>query len=328
MRTFVPGVRTIVLICLLTAFTTKVFSQSITTGSGKVEIGLGIGPMFFLGDLGGNKGQGKSTWLKDVVFPLTRVSKGIYANIYPAEWIGFRLMVNQGRLEGYDSLVKSKGGLEEYRKMRNLEFRSNVWEAFVGLEIYPTVWFEQYDGLKGKFRPYGFVGVGAFHFNPKARYYDEAAGTSQWVELRPLRLEGQGFAEYPDRKQYSLTQIMLPLGFGFKYYLKENLYIGLEIMHRQTFSDMVDNVSTSYINPALFSNYLTPEQTKMAQQMNYRIGYRPFQSPPTLNMDEQRGDATQNDAYFTSILRIGWRLNDWNSPNGRALRQLRCPSFY
>src|SRR6059058_1426724 len=101
MRTIVHGVRTFVLICLLIAFTSKAFSQSITTGDGKFEIGLGLGPMFFLGDLGGNKGIGKGTWLKDVSFPLTKLSKGIYVNIYPAEWIGFRIAGNQSKVDGY-----------------------------------------------------------------------------------------------------------------------------------------------------------------------------------------------------------------------------------
>jgi opacity protein-like surface antigen len=284
--------------------------------------------MFFLGDLGGNKGLGKGTWLKDVMFPLTKFSKGVYINIYPAEWLGFRVAANHSKVEGYDSVIKDNGGLEMYRKQRNLEFRSQIWEVYGGVEIYPTVFFEKYDGLQGKFRPYGFVGIGAFKFNPKARFYNESKYTSQWVELKPLRLEGQGMAEYPERKEYSLTQMSVPLGFGFKYYIKENMYIGLEILHRQTFTDYIDDVSTSYIDDDLFQNYLTPEQTTMANQLHYRIGYHPFKQSRTPNADNQRGDATQNDAFFSSMLRFGWRLNDWNSPNGRALRQMRCPAYY
>ena len=328
MRTIVPGVRTFVLICLLLGFTSRSFSQSITTGNGKIEFGLGLGPMFFLGDLGGNKGIGKSTWLKDVSFPLTKLSKGLYVNIYPAEWLGFRVAVNQSKLEGYDSVIVDKGGLEYYRKVRNLMFRTNIWEAYAGLEIYPTVFFERYDGLKGKFRPYAVAGIGAFHFNPKGKYYDNATHTATWVDLKPLRLEGQGMAEYPDRKPYSLTQIEIPMGFGFKYYIKENMYVGLEVLHRQTFTDYVDDVSTTYIDPNLFPNYLTPDQAAMANQLYYRQNYVPFSASARVPQDPQRGDATQNDAFFSSILRFGWRLNDWNSPNGRALRQLRCPSYY
>src|SRR5215208_5341816 len=108
MRTTVPSVRTLVLICLLVFSTTiRSFSQSITTGNGKIELGLGIGPLFFLGDLGGNSGQGRR-FVKDINFPVTKLAKGIHLTIYPAEWIGFRFGVNQGRLEGYDSLIRAK----------------------------------------------------------------------------------------------------------------------------------------------------------------------------------------------------------------------------
>jgi hypothetical protein len=319
MRTTVPSVRTLVLICFLSLLAARSFSQSITTGNGKVEVGLGIGPLFFLGDLGGNSGVGKSTWLKDVQFPLVNLSKGLYITAYPAEWLGFRLAVNQGRLEGYDSVIKDKGGEEVLRKLRNLQFRTSIIEGYAALEISPTVFFERYDGLKGKLRPYGLVGIGVFHFNPKGQYI-APDGSRKWVALQPLHLEGQGFAEYPDRKPYSLTQLEIPMGFGFKYYLKENMFIGVEILHRQTFTDYVDDVSTNYIDPSLFAKYLTPEQTTLAVQLNNRQNLVGQTRP----MDPQRGDPTQNDAYFSTIIRMGWRLNQMTS----ELRQLRCPAFY
>jgi hypothetical protein len=324
MRTIVPGVRTLVLICFSFLLTIQSFSQSITTGNGKVEVGLGIGPLFFLGDLGGNSGVGKSTWLKDVQFPLTKLAKGIYVNVYPAEWLGFRVAINHGTLDGYDNVIKDKGGDERFRKDRNLQFRSSLLEAYAALEISPTVFLERYDGLKGKIRPYGVIGIGAFHFNPKGQYY-APDGSSKWVALQPLRLEGQGFAEYPDRKPYSLTQMEIPMGFGFKYYLKENMYVGLEILHRQTFTDYVDDVSTTYIDNNLFSQYLTPQQAAMANQLYYRQDFVPSNPVQTRTpTDPQRGDATQNDAFFSTIIRLGWRLNHMSS----ELRQLRCPAFY
>jgi len=326
MRTTVPGVRTLVLIIAFFSFTSSAFSQSITTGNGKFEVGLGIGPLFFLGDLGGNQGVG-TRFVKDVNFPVTKMAKGIYANIYPAEWLGFRVAVNHGKLEGYDSLIRTKGGAEDYRKTRNLQFQSTLLEAYAALEIYPTVFFEQYDGLQGKFRPYGLIGIGAFKFNPQGKYY-APNGTAKWVDLKPLRTEGQGMAEYPDRKEYSLVSLEVPLGFGFKYYLKDNFYIGLEVLHRKSFSDYVDDVSTNYIDANLFGQYLTPEQAAMALQLNYREGYVPYGPQRRATVGEQRGNPKQNDSFFSSILRLGWRLNDWNSPNGRSLRQLRCPAYY
>ncbi|HEX7904233.1 MAG TPA: hypothetical protein VF487_10160, partial [Chitinophagaceae bacterium] len=65
MRTNVPSVRNAVLVCLL-AFTSLItHSQSISSYDGKLELGIGLGPSFFLGDLGGNRGTGK-TFVKDV----------------------------------------------------------------------------------------------------------------------------------------------------------------------------------------------------------------------------------------------------------------------
>src|SRR5829696_7907978 len=161
MRTIVHSVRTFVLICVLLASVSKSFSQSITTGNGKIEVGFGFGPLFFLGDLGGNRGLG-TRFVKDVNFPVTKLAKGLYANIYPAEWLGFRIAINHGRLEGCDSLIRTKGGDEEYRKQRNLQFQSTLWEAYAAIELYPTVFLERYDGLQGKLRPYGIVGGGMF----------------------------------------------------------------------------------------------------------------------------------------------------------------------
>jgi hypothetical protein len=324
MRTTVPGVRTLVLISSLLLLTPRSFSQSITTGNGKVEVGLGIGPLFFLGDLGGNKGVGQSTWLKDVQFPLVNLSKGIYAQVYPAEWLGFRIAINHGKLEGYDSVIKDKGTDEMFRKARNLQFQSSLLEGYLAMELNPTVFFERYDGLRGKIRPYGLIGIGVYHFNPKGKYY-APDGSSKWVPLQPLHLEGQGFAEYPDRKPYSLTQFELPMGVGFKYYIKENMFIGVEVMHRQLFTDYVDDVSRTYIDNSLFAKYLTPEQATMANQLYYREGFMPGNlNVPRTPTDPQRGHAEQNDAFFSTIIRMGWRLNHM-SPE---LRQLRCPAFY
>ncbi|MGZ3837585.1 MAG: hypothetical protein ACXVMS_08030 [Flavisolibacter sp.] len=327
MRTTVPGVRTIVLILALTLSSLQSFSQSITTGNGRLELGLGIGPLFFLGDLGGNHGKG-TRFVKDLNMSTINLAKGLYAAVYPTEWLGFRFAINQGKLEGYDSLIHDKGGDEYFRQKRNLQFQSPLWEVYGAVEIYPTVFMEQYDGLQGKLRPYGVLGFGAFKFNPKGKYY-APDGSASWVDLRPLRLEGQGMAEYPDRKEYKLTSWEIPIGAGFKYYVKDNFFVGMEVMHRKSFTDYVDDVSTTYIDNTLFARYLTPQQAAMANQLYFREGFTPGGSTSRVPTDgEQRGNPKQNDSFFSTILRLGWRLNDYNSPNGRAARQMRCPTFY
>lgn len=314
MRPLVHRARTILLIAFV-FFSGLSKAQSLAYGN--VEFGVGVGPLFFLGDLGGNLGKG-TTLVKDVNLSLTKISKGVYLNYYPAEWIGFRLAFNTGRLEGADSLINEKGGDEIYRKVRNLHFRSPMTEGYAAIELYPTFFMEQYDGLAGKLRPYGLLGVGIFKFNPQALYYSPN-GTQRWVDLQPLRTEGQGMTEYPERKQYKLTQMEIPMGFGAKYYLSDNMYVGMELLHRKTFTDYVDDVSTNYINPDLFDKYLAPENAVVAKQVYYR-GYSSNARPDN---GEQRGQVRNNDAFFSTLLRFGWRLSN----NTSTPMQMRCPSF-
>lgn len=315
MRRIVLCYRTAVLVFLAALPFCSVKAQSVSYG--KVEIGAGVGPLIFLGDLGGNQGRG-TTLVKDVNLPTTNLSFGAYINVYPTEWLGFRLAFNSGRLEGADSLINEKGGEEISRKVRNLHFRSKLTEAYAAVEVYPTVFFEQYDGLKGKLRPYGLLGVGVFKFNPQTQYYSPN-GTTRWVNLRDLRTEGQGMEEYPTRKQYNLTQVEVPMGFGAKYYVSEDMYIGLEVLHRKTFTDYVDDVSTTYINPDLFDKYLLPEDAVVARQ----VYYRGFTSSSRPDDGEMRGQRRNNDAFFSTLIRCGWRLGNSGSTPGN----MRCPRF-
>jgi len=316
MKRIVPIARVIVIIVITVSSSLKSFSQSILIRN-KVEVGIGLGPLFFLGDLGGAAGIGR-TFIKDIDYPLTKLSKGLFVGIAPNEWLGFRLAVNTGVLEGDDAEAPNKGGDEVTRLQRNLNFTSRMWEGYVAVEFYPSVFLEQYEDLKGKFRPYGIIGVGVYHFNPKTQ-----DNSGNWVALQPLHTEGQGFAEYPDRKVYKLTQAEIPMGFGFKYYLKENMFIGLEVLHRKLFTDYVDDVSTNYIDPIYFDKYLSPADAALAKQLNYRGTYSSVTRPSDV-VGAKRGDPKQNDAFFSTILRLGWRLREMSG----AERQLRCPLYY
>ena len=316
MKRIVPIARLIAIILITVSSSLTSFSQSVTIRN-KVEVGLGLGPLVFLGDLGGAQGIGR-TFIKDIDYPLVKLSKGLFVGVAPTEWLGFRLAVNTGVLEGDDKLAPNKGGDEVYRLQRNLNFRTKLLEGYAAVEFYPSVFLEQYDDLKGKLRPYGIIGLGVYHFNPQTQ-----DNSGNWVALQPLHTEGQGFPEYPDRKNYKLTQMELPMGFGFKYYLKENMFIGLEVLHRKLFTDYVDDVSTDYIDPIYFDKYLSPANAALARQLNYRGTYSSVTRPSDV-VGAQRGDPKQNDAYFSTILRLGWRLREMSG----AERQMRCPLYY
>lgn len=319
MRSIVHSFRTSALILLLTSSSLVTKAQSIATPDGKFEIGAGIGPLFFLGDLGGNMGKG-TYFVKDVNFPVTKMAKGIFVNYFPKEWLGFRIAANHGVLEGADSLIKEKGGDESFRYNRNLHFRSSLLEAYAAVEFYPTVFFEEYEGLQGKIRPYGIIGLGMIKYKPQAEYYSPN-GTKRWVDLEPLRLEGQGMDEYPDRPRYKLTTMELPLGAGVKWYVKENMYLGIEVMHRKTFSDYIDDLSKDYIDPALYDKYLAPDQAVIAKQLQDRKLNPTFSRQPTF-VGEERGNPKNNDSFFSSIIRFGWRLFDNSTASGMG-----CPKW-
>jgi hypothetical protein len=279
------------------------------------EGGVTIAPSNFLGDLGGNAGKG-TTFLKDNNFSETRFFIGGFMQVFPSEWISGRFSVNYGRLSADDAVIQGKGGFEEARRLRNLNFKSNIIEFTAAAEIYPSVILES-DPTDNyhKLRPYVLAGIGAFHFNPKGQ--DPATG--QWVALQPLHTEGQGFAEYPDRKSYKLTQLTVPLGVGIKYYVTENFALSVELVHRKTFTDYMDDVSTEYIDPNLFYNYLSPTQAALADRIYNKSPLRTANSG--FGPGAKRGTKENNDAYYSAGFKLSWRLftrDSWGNST-------RCP---
>ncbi|HXB45331.1 MAG TPA: DUF6089 family protein [Puia sp.] len=271
-----------------------------------LEGGITVGSMAFLGDLGGHAGYG-TTFVKDYNMNLTKLTFGASVTAHPAEWFGIRVALNYGNVAGDDGIISSKGGDETTRKNRNLDFRSVIVEGYLAAELYPTVFLENDPtDVQGRLRPYGVLGIGVFHFNPQGTYTDPS-GNKTWVDLQPLHTEGQGFKEYPTRKQYSLTQINIPMGVGVKYYFNENVNIGFEIIHRKTFTDYLDDVSTTYVDPSLFYKYLSPSQAVIADYMSNKS---PLRNTPNsgYNPGDKRGDPSQKDAYFTLGFKLGIRL--------------------
>jgi len=305
------------------------YSQAFLFGNGKIkwEVGLNFGPSFFLGDLGGNSGKGTNT-LKDLNMEFTKLMKGVFVTAYPTKWAGIRLAANLTYLEGDDAIITSTGINELYRKQRNLDFKTNVWEGYLALELFPTMLFANGE-YEPRLRPYVMGGVGVFHFNPQGSLTD-AGGNKSWYYLQPLRTEGQGMPEYPYSKPYKLTQMNIPFGGGIKYYASERINISMELLYRKTFTDYIDDVSKKYIDPVNFSKYLPADQATIA----YRISDKniPIIFPGMGRFPEgnQRGDNKDGDTYFSIVLKAGFRLGPIyeNSFARRAARQTRCPSFY
>ena len=293
-------------------------SYSQLTAGNYFEAGVTVGPMVFLGDLGGHMGVG-TTFLKDYNINATKLAFGFYVAAHPSEVIGIRLSANFGSVEGDDAYISNKGGEEVARLDRNLDFKSAISEANLMVEVYPTALFESHPTeVQGRMRPYGVIGVGVFHFNPMGQYIDPNTSQSTWVFLQPLHTEGEGFVA--NRPNYALTQINIPMGVGVKYYVSDKVNVALELLYRKTFTDYIDDVSTTYVDPAVLQANLPAGTAQIAIAMANKS---PLQGVPGSNYNpgDKRGDPTQDDAYFTLGLKLGIRLGDTN----RYANSTRCP---
>ncbi len=321
----------LLLLLLCTSVMYKSYSQGFIFGNDKIkwEVGLNFGPSFFLGDLGGNAGKGTHVFTKDLNLEFTKLMKGAYITVYPTKWFGLRLAGGLTFLEGDDAVINTTGLDELYRKQRNLDFRTNVWELNACVEIFPTMLFSNDPENEPRLRPYGLIGVGVFNFNPQGSL-TAANGNKSWYYLHPLRTEGQGMAEYPDRKPYQLTQLNIPMGCGLKYYISDRVNAGVEYLYRKTFTDYIDDVSTTYVDYRNFAKYLPAQEASLATKLSDKANGIIFPGMTRFAAGEQRGDLKHGDTYFSVVLKIGFRLGPiYESSFARsAARQTRCPSVY
>jgi hypothetical protein len=296
----------------------------------RLEYGFSAGPSNFLGDLGGSNGKGQ-TFIKDNMIPLTRLMGGFHVGYYVLPFLNFELQFSIGRLEGADSLIKNNGGLGKARKDRDQHFRSPLKEVYLAAKFYPTTLLFDYDpeSVTSRLRPYFILGVGMFKFNPQGQYI-APNGSKTWVDLKPLRTEGQGMASHPNQKEYSLTQLNIPYGFGIKYFLSQHASLSLEIVNRKTFTDYIDDVSTSYISNTDFNTYFGAgtQQALIAIQManknayNNRGVFRANYSP-----GNKRGTPTNKDSYYSSTIKLNIRLKGKDEPKLIKGSQFSCPKF-
>ena len=124
--------------------------------------------------------------------------------------------------------------------------------------------------------------------------------------MQPLSTEGQGFAEYPDRKPYKLKQINYPVGAGVKYELSNNLNLRAEFIYRITNTDYLDDLSTRYINPSLYPSYFSSTQLADAVALSDRRSRNNPEYPINPKGGQIRGNPKNNDAYFTFNIKIGF----------------------
>jgi len=303
------------------------------------EAGISLGPMNSLTDIGGTPGLGQRG-PKDLNIKSTTLFGSIYGMAIYKQFFAFRLEGTIGSVKSNDSLLAGIGASNKAigRYNRNLSFRSPIYELLLTAELHPIELLSVFDPerLPPRLSPYLIGGIGVFHFNPQANL------NGQWIDLQPLRTEGEGFSEYPDRKVYKLNQLNIPLGLGLAYAVSPKFNLRLEYINRKLFTDYLDDVHSTYIDPSLFSKYLSGNQLTEALILNNRRKPGVPDLLTTARPGGRRGNPNNNDSYFTINVKVGFVFGGENGSSGggsgsgqssRKLlrlqkRQLSCPSLF
>jgi len=292
-----------------------------------LEIGIQAGTSQFLGDLGGQSGKSKG-FILDTDIQSVRPSLGIFGRYHFSGNFAVRADFNYIQIAGndewsdnglgFDSEVRNKNDAW-FRYYRNLNFKSDIFEASVSAEVTPYN-FELGSGYRGYsiLSPYLHLGVGLFRFNPKG-----LSPTDGWVDLEPLKTEGQGLVD--GVAPYELNQVSIPMGFGLRWSYDDSWSLGLEVSHRLTFTDYLDDVSRDYIDPSVFEANFDTDKARLAKQMARKSTAK---DPGLINgvvsaPGEQRGDPKDNDSFYTVTIRFGFYL-DTQSMGGGGKRY-GCP---
>lgn len=252
------------------------------------EIGTSAGLMVGITDIGAKKGFMPN-------FKSAQVNASVYAGVLYKDLVGVRLEMTYGRIAGADSTGASP--------KRNLSFRTPIREIAVIGEFHPLM-LRYYDELP-QFSPYVALGMGWFTFNPQANL------NGRWVDLQPLRTEGQGFpqtaAYKKDTHPYRLSQSNIIMGAGIKFEASQLVTFRAELLYRKTFTDYLDDASSLYVDPTWFDANLSPNNAALAKQLYDRSAEK---DPTYINGTGSRirGNEKTKDAYFTFNLKVGINL--------------------
>jgi hypothetical protein len=228
----------------------------------KKELIFGGGTTFFLGDLGGTENIGKDYSLADLDFVATsfNFTLGYRYRFHPV--FSTTSSFNFGRYTASDYYTTNAG-----RNVRKIDVKSTLITFVQRLEYLVYVNEKvgkrnNIPGLKGmkdkNTQVYIYSGLGLSYYNPQAGPNTTSGGDfklfTEGVELRPLATEGQGFGG--EGKAYKLVTAVIPFGIGYRVGLGRMWRVAFEATYFKTFTDYMDDVSTTYFD--YVGNGITP----------------------------------------------------------------------
>ena len=265
--------RIILLLIVTFAFS---FSTEAQQFKPNTEVGILLGTSYYLGDL-------NTTHFNQ---PLPAVGLIIRKNIdkrfaYKAEVMYLNIQSDERYSE--DTIAKNRG----------LHFKSPIYELSGQVE-FNFLPYQPGNPLY-TWTPYVYSGISIFHFNPQAENKN-----GEWVNLQELGTEGQGTTLFPEKEKYSLIQYSIAMGGGFKIAVNPSFNIILEYGVRKTFTDYLDDVSTTFVGGVGNPYPLDMSQEALAMS----------DPESTHTRGDQRGDPDKKDWYSFAGITLSFTLNN------------------
>lgn len=238
----------------------------------KWEVGFQVGGSNYLGDLA-----------PEIVVSETKMASGLFFKKNANPFLSHTFGVFQGQISADDNNF-------DHLKVRNLSFFSSITEFSYlfefnffpfGLGLHPN-----------KFTPYTFIGAAGFIYEPKTLY------NGSYIKLSGLDTEGV-FIE-SNKKAYSRYQFSVPIGGGFKIKFSKSINIATNIGFRYTFTDYLDDVSTTYYSVDLLENKYGPIASALSDRSPSEIGYS----------GKQRGRSDLIDWYLFSGFTLSFQIRN------------------
>lgn len=223
------------------------------------DLGVFAGASFYRGDLTPTAVNGLRG---------TRPAIGVLGRLNLHPNFALRGNLNLGYIAAYDRLNNpGTDANSDGRRARKLSFHAPVIELSGMLEINLMKYIA--GSKKYKFAPYLFGGVALAYTAPKAYFRGDRVSLIN-VPTEP-------------GKSYSAIKLAIPFGAGLKYNISKNWTLGVEFGPRLTFTDYLDDVSTTY------NTSLTPGS------QDYLLSNR---TDGPIDASSKRGNPQYNDWYF------------------------------
>ncbi len=251
-------------------------SISLMNAQNSIELGGWLGGAYYFGDLNSS-------------FRLTDpgVAGGLIFRYNFDSRINLKTSINVARVSADDARSTNA-----YEQARNLSFSSTIWDFTTQMDFNFMPYI--HGDKENWYTPYLLLGVSLYHFNPKA----ELNGST--YRLVDFGTEGQLPGE-----EYSLNQLALAYGFGYKFDINPSWSINIELSNRLLFTDYIDDVSGVYPDPDILESSRGPIAVQLSDRSRDDLN-----SFGLGEAGKQRGNSRKNDSLhylgISLLYNISW----------------------